>query len=72
MKSYSAKIAKIGINPYMHVPEDFLNSLIEQGGLHHLLEGRDQPPKSNCDRGENFRKDLGNEKFIYSQSSSYD
>jgi hypothetical protein len=32
MKSYSAKIAKIGINPYMHVPEDVLNGLFEQSG----------------------------------------
>lgn len=33
MKSYSAKIAKIGINPYMHVPEDVLNSLFERAGI---------------------------------------
>ena len=32
MKSYSDKIAKIGINPYMHVPEDILNALFKQAG----------------------------------------
>ena len=32
MKSYSAKIAKIGINPYMNVPEDILNGLFRQAG----------------------------------------
>ena len=32
MKSYSARIAKISINPYMHVPEDVLNGLFEQSG----------------------------------------
>ena len=32
MKSYSAKVAKIGINPYMYLPEDVLNALFEQSG----------------------------------------
>jgi Domain of unknown function (DUF1905)/Bacteriocin-protection, YdeI or OmpD-Associated len=32
MKSYSAKIAKIGINPYMHVPEEVLKALFNQAG----------------------------------------
>lgn len=32
MKSYSAKIAKIGINPYMNVPEDVLQALFKQAG----------------------------------------
>jgi hypothetical protein len=31
-KSYSATIAKIGINPYIHVPEDVLNTLFKQAG----------------------------------------
>lgn len=37
MKSYSAKIAKIGINPYMHVPEDILNGLFERAGKNKAL-----------------------------------
>ena len=32
MKSYSEKIAKIGINPFMHVPEDVLNGLFKTSG----------------------------------------
>ena len=32
MKSYSATIAKIGINPYVHVPEDVLGTLFKQAG----------------------------------------
>ena len=32
MKSFSAIIAKIGINPYVHVPEDVLNALFKQAG----------------------------------------
>ena len=32
MKSYSTTIAKIGISPYMHVPENVLNGLFEQSG----------------------------------------
>jgi hypothetical protein len=32
MKSFSAKILKIGINPYVFVPEDVLNSIFEQAG----------------------------------------
>ena len=32
MKSFSAKILKIGINPYVFVPEDILNSIFEQAG----------------------------------------
>jgi hypothetical protein len=31
-KSYSAKIFKIGINPYVHVPEDVLNVIFHQAG----------------------------------------
>jgi hypothetical protein len=32
MKSFSAKIDKIGINPYVSIPEDVLHSLFEQAG----------------------------------------
>jgi hypothetical protein len=32
MKSFSAKISKIGINPYVGVPEDVLQSIFEQAG----------------------------------------
>ena len=32
MKSFSAKIAKIGINPYVSVPQDVLDSIFEQAG----------------------------------------
>jgi hypothetical protein len=32
MKSYSARIAKIGINPYTYVPKDVLDGLFEQSG----------------------------------------
>jgi hypothetical protein len=30
MKSFSAKVSKIGINPYVSVPEDVLNSIFKQ------------------------------------------
>jgi hypothetical protein len=32
MKSFSAKIAKIGINPYVSLPEKVLESIFEQAG----------------------------------------
>ena len=32
MKSFSAKISKIGINPYVGVPKDVLDSLFKQAG----------------------------------------
>ena len=32
MKSFSANISKIGINPYVGVPEDILDSIFEQTG----------------------------------------
>lgn len=32
MKSFSAKIARIGINPYVSVPPDVLDSIFEQAG----------------------------------------
>jgi Domain of unknown function (DUF1905)/Bacteriocin-protection, YdeI or OmpD-Associated len=32
MKSFSAKIAKIGINPYVSLPEEVLESIFEQAG----------------------------------------
>lgn len=32
MKSFSAKISKIGINPYVGVPENILNSIFDQAG----------------------------------------
>ena len=32
MKSFSAKIAKIGINPYVSIPQDILDSIFEQAG----------------------------------------
>ena len=32
MNSFSAKIAKIGINPYVDIPADVLQSLFEQAG----------------------------------------
>ena len=32
MKSFSAKIAKIGINPYVGIPEDVLKAIFEQAG----------------------------------------
>ena len=32
MKSFSAAIHKIGINPYVYVPDDILNTLFKQAG----------------------------------------
>src|SRR5829696_3178383 len=32
MNSFSAKILKIGINPYVGIPEDMLESIFEQAG----------------------------------------
>jgi hypothetical protein len=32
MKSFSAKIAKVGINPYVSLPDEVLESLLEQAG----------------------------------------
>ena len=32
MKSFSAKIAKIGINPYVSLPQDVLESVFEEAG----------------------------------------
>jgi hypothetical protein len=32
MKSFSAKISRIGINPYVGVPEDILDSIFERAG----------------------------------------
>lgn len=32
MNSFSAKIAKIGINPYVSVPQDVLDNIFEQAG----------------------------------------
>ena len=32
MKSFSAKISKIGINPYVSVPDDVLDNLFKQAG----------------------------------------
>jgi hypothetical protein len=32
MKSFSAKIAKLGINPYVSLPDEVSESLLEQAG----------------------------------------
>ena len=53
MKSFSAKISKIGINPYVGVPENVLDSLFKQSG-----KTRGPIPVRGKLNGKQFRQTL--------------
>ena len=53
MKSFSARISKIGINPYVSVPEDVLNRLFKQAG-----KTKGPIPVRGTLNGEKFKQTL--------------
>jgi hypothetical protein len=53
MKSFLEKVAKIGINPYVSVPEDVLNSLFQQAN-----KSRGPIPVRGRIKGKEFRQTL--------------